>query len=320
MTPLRQQPVDTSKLDVALLGKSALIRVPEQLTSQQAGDFAEASRQFIEAAQVAYVVLDFSQTVFLDSAGLGALLRIHKAARVAGSEISFWSVSKALRPLMRLTSLGRVFEVRREMESVHGIRESKPWQNPYVYCHPSVRSRFKRLIDVTGALVGLLVTAVLFIPIAIAIKLESQGPILCSHARSGWMGRPFRLWRFRTTTSERKSGDKAFIPEVTKVGNFLRKTSLEAMPQFWNVLKGEMSLVGTRPPTAEEVERYNVPQWRKLDVRPGITGEWQVSKKSAEQQVEDAIKLDLAYQRNWSLKYDMQLLIKTILGLLDKMR
>jgi len=107
-------------------------------------------------------------------------------------------------------------------------------------------------------------------------------------------------------------------PRVTKVGRILRKTSLDELPQFWNVLKGEMSLVGTRPPTPEEVDHYEVPQWQRLDVKPGMTGEWQVNGRSQVRDFEDVIRLDLKYQQNWSLMYDLKLIVKTVTILFQK--
>jgi lipopolysaccharide/colanic/teichoic acid biosynthesis glycosyltransferase len=107
-------------------------------------------------------------------------------------------------------------------------------------------------------------------------------------------------------------------PRITKIGRFLRRTSLDEFPQFWNVLTGDMSLVGTRPPTPDEVEIYQVPQWQRLDVKPGMTGEWQVNGRSQVRNFEDVIKLDLQYQQNWSLKHDIKLIMKTILVIFDK--
>jgi lipopolysaccharide/colanic/teichoic acid biosynthesis glycosyltransferase len=107
-------------------------------------------------------------------------------------------------------------------------------------------------------------------------------------------------------------------PRITRIGKFLRRTSLDELPQFWNVITGEMSLVGTRPPTPDEVERYDVPQWQRLDVKPGMTGEWQVNGRSQVRNFEEVIQLDLRYQENWSLGYDLQLIFKTILILFQK--
>ena len=107
-------------------------------------------------------------------------------------------------------------------------------------------------------------------------------------------------------------------PRMTKIGRFLRKTSLDEFPQFWNVLKGDMSLVGTRPPTPDEIEQYEVGAWQRLNVKPGMTGEWQVNGRSSITKFEDVIKLDLRYQENWSFFYDIQLIVKTVLVLFSK--
>jgi lipopolysaccharide/colanic/teichoic acid biosynthesis glycosyltransferase len=189
----------------------------------------------------------------------------------------------------------------------------------------------KRLIDIVGSLVGLVITFILFIPIVIAIQIDDPGPIFFRQTRCGWMGKRFAIWKFRSMCVDaeaRKSQIKnqvegAFFkndndPRITKVGNFLRRTSLDELPQFWNVLKGEMSLVGTRPPTPDEVERYEVPEWQRLDVKPGMTGEWQVNGRSKVRSFEDVIRLDLQYQQNWTLVYDLKLIFKTITILFNK--
>jgi hypothetical protein len=105
---------------------------------------------------------------------------------------------------------------------------------------------------------------------------------------------------------------------ITRVGRFLRKTSLDEIPQFWNVLVGDMSLIGTRPPTPDEVERYAVPNWQRLDVRPGLSGEWQVNGRSQVMDFEDVIRLDLRYQENWSLGYDLKLIVRTFTVIFSK--
>ena len=178
---------------------------------------------------------------------------------------------------------------------------------------------------------GLLITGVIFVPIAIAIKLDSPGPIFFSQTRCGWLGKEFKILKFRSMCVDAETlKDKipnqaqgAFFknkndPRITRVGKFLRRTSLDELPQFWNVITGEMSLVGTRPPTPDEVERYDVPQWQRLDVKPGMTGEWQVNGRSQVRNFEEVIQLDLRYQENWSLGYDLQLIFKTILILFQK--
>ncbi|MGI8934029.1 MAG: sugar transferase [Phormidesmis sp.] len=197
--------------------------------------------------------------------------------------------------------------------------------------HASTRSLFKRALDILGALVGLAILGVLLVPVAIAIRLDSAGPIFYSQERFGLQGHPFRIWKFRsmvTNADELKASvaneaeglifKNAEDPRVTRVGRFLRKTSLDEFPQFWNVLKGDMSLVGTRPPTGDEVQHYSERHWQRLEVRPGLTGQWQVSGRSAIKDFEEIVTLDLHYQQHWSPIYDVKLLILTVIALLSK--
>lgn len=191
--------------------------------------------------------------------------------------------------------------------------------------HPSAESIFKRCLDIVGSLVGLLLLAIVFVPVAIAIKLDSPGPIFYSQERYGLQGRPFRIRKFRSMVpnadvlksqvSNEASGlifKNERDPRVTRVGRFLRSSSLDELPQFWNVLVGEMSLVGTRPPTADEVAHYNERHWRRLNVKPGLTGEWQVSGRSTIKDFEEVVNLDLRYQELWNPLYDLVIIAKTI--------
>ncbi|MBD2520852.1 sugar transferase [Nostoc sp. FACHB-973] len=198
--------------------------------------------------------------------------------------------------------------------------------------HPSVRSKAKRMIDILGAIVGLIITAIVAIPIAIVTQLDSPGPIFYSQIRCGLNGRYFRIWKFRSmmvgsdqfkhlVINEAKSNHifkSENDPRITRVGKFLRRTSLDELPQFWNVLLGEMSLVGTRPPTPDEVMYYSNHHWERLNVKPGITGEWQTSGRSSIRDFEDIVSMDLDYQRKWSITYDICLILKTLKVVLDK--
>ncbi|KAM3113776.1 sugar transferase [Phormidesmis sp. 146-33] len=197
--------------------------------------------------------------------------------------------------------------------------------------HPSVNSKLKRLIDIAGALVGLVITAMVAIPVAIAIQRDDPGPIFYSQIRCGVKGQPFRIWKFRSMVidaDQRKhlvqNQAKGNIfkskndPRITRIGAFLRRTSLDELPQFWNVLKGDMSMVGTRPPTADEVSKYKPHHWQRLNVKPGITGEWQANGRSNVTDFEDVVKLDLEYQKKWSIAYDLRLIFKTIWVVLNK--
>lgn len=191
--------------------------------------------------------------------------------------------------------------------------------------HPAALSRAKRLVDILGACVGLAVVALLLPAIALAIRLDSPGPIFYSQVRCGLNGKTFSIWKFRSMVSEadqlqhlvtnQAKGNifkNSHDPRVTRVGRVLRKTSLDEFPQFWNVLRGEMSLVGTRPPTVKEVMQYRQHHWDRLRVKPGITGEWQVNGRSTVSDFEQVVALDLDYQRKWSLVYDMLLMVKTV--------
>ena len=191
--------------------------------------------------------------------------------------------------------------------------------------HPSLASRFKRCLDVAGAVVGLMITALIYLPIVLAIQLDSPGPIFYSQLRCGVKGRPFKIWKFRSMVTEAdqlkhlvKNEAQGLIfkskddPRITRSGKFLRRTSLDEFPQFWNVLKGEMSLVGTRPPTLDEVDKYQSHHWVRLNVKPGMTGEWQVNGRSNVLDFEDIVKMDIDYQHKWSRIYDVMLIIRTI--------
>lgn len=197
--------------------------------------------------------------------------------------------------------------------------------------HPSAKCLIKRSIDVAGALVGLIILALVAIPVAVAIRLDSPGPIFYGQQRYGLKGKIFTIWKFRSmvhnadalkqTVSNQAKGlifKNEQDPRMTGVGRILRKTSLDEFPQFWNVLKGDMSLVGTRPPTEDEVSRYSPHHWRRLDVKPGITGQWQISGRSAIKDFEEIVHLDLQYQAIWTPWYDLQVIAKTITVLLNR--
>ncbi len=197
--------------------------------------------------------------------------------------------------------------------------------------HASAESVAKRFLDIVGACAGLLLTILLFPAIALAIQIESPGPVLYSQIRCGLNGHPFRIWKFRSMipeadrlqhmVSNQAKGNifkNEHDPRVTRVGRFLRKSSLDELPQFWNVLQGDMSLVGTRPPTVSEVLKYDRHHWERLRVKPGITGEWQVNGRSSVSDFETIVAFDRAYQHKWSLRYDMLLIIKTFAVVLSR--
>ena len=193
------------------------------------------------------------------------------------------------------------------------------------HVHPSAFSKTKRLVDIIGALFGLTVTAIVAIPIAIIMQLDNPGPVLYSQMRCGLNGRRFRIWKFRSMIVgadrqqhlvENQAKGHIFKndndPRITRFGSFLRRTSIDEFPQFWNVLKGDMSLVGTRPPTVEEVAQYEEHHFQRLWVKPGLTGEWQVKGRSSVTDFEEIVGMDVEYQQKWSRLYDIYLIWQTI--------
>lgn len=302
---------------------SPTVELPERLTVLEAVIFKQTVSNILQQnISHQQIILDFGKTRFIDSSGIGALIANSKSAQEKNIELILESVQPPVMATLSMTGLIEVLN----------IRSSAKWsRNESPETHPSVRSVIKRLIDIIGSIIGLTITAIILIPIAIAIKASSPGPIFFHQTRCGWMGKKFQIWKFRSMCSNAEALKKqienqasgAFFkndndPRITKIGNYLRRTSLDEFPQFWNVLKGDMSLVGTRPPTPEEVEVYQVPEWQRLDVKPGMTGEWQVNGRSKVRNFEDVIKLDLRYQRNWSLGYDLKLIFKTLIIIFNK--
>jgi exopolysaccharide biosynthesis polyprenyl glycosylphosphotransferase len=200
-----------------------------------------------------------------------------------------------------------------------------------------VSQLIKRTIDIGGSLIALILFSPLFIVIAVAIKLTSKGPILFKQARVGQYGVTFTFLKFRSMyfqndpkihqdyvrrlisekgNGQQPDGDGCVYkikddPRITSVGRFIRRTSLDELPQFINVLKGEMSLVGPRPPIVYEVEAYEIWHRRRfLEVRPGITGLWQVEGRS-KLRFDEMVRLDLKYAKTWSPWLDIKILLRT---------
>lgn len=189
----------------------------------------------------------------------------------------------------------------------------------------------KRALDIAGGLVGLLLTGIFTLIIGPMILIESPGPIFFSQTRVGKNGRRFKIYKFRSMYADAEERKKELMeknkmsglmfkmdddPRITKVGKFIRKTSIDEFPQFWNVLKGDMSLVGTRPPTEDEFKQYKARYKKRLTMKPGITGLWQVSGRSSITDFEDVVKLDVQYIENWSFGMDLRILLQTVLVVL----
>jgi exopolysaccharide biosynthesis polyprenyl glycosylphosphotransferase len=184
----------------------------------------------------------------------------------------------------------------------------------------------KRLIDVAGGLVGLLLFSPVIVVAAVAIRLDGLGPVLFRQVRVGLRGRPFRVLKLRTMVPDAEARRAELLehneirgpafkvthdPRVTRIGRFLRRTSMDEVPQFWNVVRGEMSLVGPRPPLPEEVAGYNLWHRRRLAMKPGMTGLWQVSARR-EGDFDRWVRIDLDYIDGWSLWLDVKIILRTV--------
>ena len=187
----------------------------------------------------------------------------------------------------------------------------------------------KRLMDIAGGLVGCIFTGIINIFIAPIIKVKSPGPVFFSQVRMGKNGKPFKIYKFRSMYMDAEERKKELMeknnikdglmfkmdddPRIIKgIGHFIRKTSLDEFPQFWNILKGDMSLVGTRPPTMDEWDKYELHHRRRLAIKPGLTGMWQVSGRSEITDFEEVVELDTKYIEQWSIGLDIKILFKTV--------
>jgi undecaprenyl phosphate N,N'-diacetylbacillosamine 1-phosphate transferase len=173
----------------------------------------------------------------------------------------------------------------------------------------------KRMLDFTASLAGLICLLPLFILVVVAIKLDDRGPVFFRQERVGLEGRPFLIFKFRTMiVNAEKVGAGVFVEKndarITRVGKFLRHTSLDELPQLINIFRGDMSLVGPRPTLSYQVDKYDDRQRRRLEAKPGVTGWAQVNGRSALPWPE-RIELDLWYIDNWSLYLDLKILVKT---------
>lgn len=186
----------------------------------------------------------------------------------------------------------------------------------------------KRLLDICGALVGCVFLLLLTVIMGPLIKLESPGPVFFSQKRVGRNGRIFKMYKFRSMYADAEERKQELMkqnemnglmfkiendPRITRIGRFMRRTSLDEFPQFINILKSDMSLVGTRPPTLDEFAQYSPYHKKRLSFRPGLTGMWQVGGRSEITDFEEIVRLDVEYIDNWSFMLDVKILLKTVL-------
>src|SRR5205823_2972454 len=196
---------------------------------------------------------------------------------------------------------------------------------------PSLKGQaliLKRAVDVVGAALGVLIASPLFAVIAALVKLESRGPVFFTQERVGRGGRRFRIIKFRTMVNGAEHRREQLLarsvysdprlfkvpddPRITRIGRWLRRTSLDELPQLINVLRGQMSLVGPRPPLPSEVALYAEHHYGRFDVKPGITGPWQVGGRNRITDFEEVIRLERGYIQGWSLARDFAILLRTV--------
>lgn len=179
------------------------------------------------------------------------------------------------------------------------------------------KNTFKRVFDIIFALILTIILSPIMLIIAIAIKMDSKGPVLFKQIRSGKNNKEFLLYKFRSMTSNNDFYDKSTEDKVTKVGSFLRKTSLDELPQLFNIIKGEMSFIGPRPWVVDYAKNFTEYQMRRLEVLPGITGLAQCSGRN-NLSIFERIDIDVKYVDNMSLLMDMKIVFKTIISILKK--
>ena len=201
----------------------------------------------------------------------------------------------------------------------------------YVPLSNTFNAMIKRIMDICGSIIGIIVASPIMLVLCALIKLTSPGPLIYRQERVGLHNQTFWMYKFRSMYMDAEERKKDLMaqnemsglmfkmkddPRITKVGKFIRKTSIDELPQFINVLKGDMSLVGTRPPTVAEFKQYQGHHKRRLSMKPGITGMWQAYGRNTVQDFEEIVKMDLDYIDNWSIMLDIKILFKTVQSVL----
>lgn len=235
-----------------------------------------------------------------------------------------------------LSEMGIGIHYQISVPELTGARQKVLSQNGSIYnvtyagCFiPMGQVILKRVMDICGAIIGCIILVFITIIFAPLIKIESSGPIFFAQKRVGRNGRIFKMYKFRSMYKDAEERKKELMaqnemnglmfkmendPRITKIGSFMRKTSLDEFPQFINILKGDMSLVGTRPPTLDEFSQYSPYHKKRLSFRPGLTGMWQVSGRNDITDFEEIVRLDVEYIENWSIGLDIKILLKTVLA------
>jgi exopolysaccharide biosynthesis polyprenyl glycosylphosphotransferase len=307
-----------------------------------AGRVAHALRNHLESLRhlgfrfKGFVALTEHEAESGDADIIGDVRNCLSLARALFVDEIFFSVPAEKRLVIALVEEARGLGI--DVRVVPDLYDGLAWNAPveYIGQFPTIPLHrrdlpigaflFKRVLDTTGAILAMIFLAPCMLILSAAIRLDSEGPVFYRAQRIGRKGRTFTCYKFRTmcTDAEKLKANLqdqnerdgilfkiANDPRITRVGRLLRKYSLDELPQFYNVLRGDMSLVGPRPPIASEVEQYDLAHLRRLDVLPGMTGLWQVEARQ-DPSFDSYISLDTAYVENWSLWLDMKILARTV--------
>ncbi|HEY9670903.1 MAG TPA: sugar transferase [Waterburya sp.] len=256
------------------VNETGILSVPIHFGVLEAPQFKNDFQELCELAPKK-IVIDMSATRFITSIGLGVLVSVFKTSRLKGIELVFWSVNPEVMSVLSMARLDNLFSIEAATSAIRTKWTKKNAKSQRKLETRSTSSSIQRAIDVAAALVGLGITAPLFIPISIGIKLTSPGPIFTEEARYGLMGKYFQLRKFRSMVTQANHRDDS-PPKLTKFGYILRKTNLDKLPLLWNLLMGDMSLVGPRASTVEDLDFYSTNEWQALEVKPGVFSEWEL--------------------------------------------
>lgn len=306
------------------------------------GRVAQALRNHLESLRhlgfrfKGFIAITPEEAIEGDPDVIGNLENCLPLARGLFVDEIFISVPTDKRKVIQLVEEAREYDI--DVRVVPDLYDGLAWnasveyvgQFPTIPLHrhefPVGSYMLKRGLDIVVSFLLLLVLAPMMAIIALLVRMDSEGPIFYRARRIGRKGRVFHCYKFRTMVADAdaRKHEVAHLnerdsvlfkavndPRITRVGRYLRKYSLDEIPQFWNVIRGDMSLVGPRPPMASEVEQYDLTHLRRLDVLPGITGLWQVEARQ-DPSFDSYISLDTAYVENWSLWLDLKILVRTI--------
>ncbi|PYP20218.1 MAG: hypothetical protein DMD54_01125 [Gemmatimonadetes bacterium] len=305
-------------------------------TASECAELASRSAFAGRGEHVAVGFVDSGPTLSIGAIGtladLPILIQLHRIESVV---ICGHTTDAELHDVVEqsITAGCHVFSVPRTFE-LAGVQPSMVWKRGQPLVELTTQTlkaqefAIKRVVDVAGATLGLVVLAPLFAVLSVIIKLDSSGSVIFRHRRIGTGGRRFWMLKFRTMVDRAEemkplvahlnhSGDPRLFkipndPRVSRVGRWLRRWSLDELPQLWNVLRGEMSLVGPRPFPESDFMEYQVHHFARLGAKPGITGLWQVSGRSDIVDFEEVVELDRRYVQEWSLLLDLKILVKTV--------